>query len=94
MLPSVSYHPEDDDYELPVDQKSCSLLGRTALVSSQPLSNAQQLTLSKIVQALMGVFVIASLLLKRHREKPKRPWKIWYLSGLPGMPHVTNTIRV
>ncbi|KZT43000.1 hypothetical protein SISSUDRAFT_1030178 [Sistotremastrum suecicum HHB10207 ss-3] len=62
MIPSISYHPEDDDdYELPVDRKSCSLLGPTAL----------------IVQALMGIFVISSLLVKRHREKPKRPWKIW-----------------
>ncbi|KII95262.1 hypothetical protein PLICRDRAFT_208245 [Plicaturopsis crispa FD-325 SS-3] len=25
----------------------------------------------------MGVFVILSLVLKRHREKPKRPWRIW-----------------
>lgn len=32
----------------------------------------------QIVQALMGVLVVLSLLYKRHREKPKRPWKIWY----------------
>lgn len=25
----------------------------------------------------MGVLVISSLLFKRHREKPKRPWRIW-----------------
>lgn len=25
----------------------------------------------------MGVFVIASLLFKRYREKPRRPWRIW-----------------
>jgi hypothetical protein len=25
----------------------------------------------------MGVLVISSLLLKRQREKPKRPWRIW-----------------
>jgi hypothetical protein len=26
----------------------------------------------------MGVLVISSLVYKRHREKPKRPWRIWY----------------
>jgi hypothetical protein len=25
----------------------------------------------------MGVFVLSSLLFKRHHEKPKRPWRIW-----------------
>ncbi|KAI5893682.1 uncharacterized protein SCHCODRAFT_02622478 [Schizophyllum commune H4-8] len=44
-----------------VDRHSCQLLGPTALV----------------VQALMGVLVIASLLYKRYREKPRRPWRIW-----------------
>ncbi|KDR84044.1 hypothetical protein GALMADRAFT_55406 [Galerina marginata CBS 339.88] len=44
-----------------VDQPSCQLLGRTAL----------------IVQGLMGLFVILSLVFKRHRETPKRPWRIW-----------------
>ncbi|KAJ7591438.1 vacuolar membrane protein-domain-containing protein [Mycena floridula] len=44
-----------------VDQHSCELLGKTAL----------------IVQALMGVLVIFSLAYKRQRESPKRPWKIW-----------------
>ncbi|KAF8165630.1 vacuolar membrane protein-domain-containing protein [Crassisporium funariophilum] len=44
-----------------VDQPSCQLLGPTAL----------------IVQGLLGVFVILSLVLKRHRESPKRPWRIW-----------------
>ncbi|OSD04505.1 hypothetical protein PYCCODRAFT_1386616 [Trametes coccinea BRFM310] len=48
--------------ELPnVDRRSCRLLGPTALV----------------VQALMGVLVILSLVYKRHRETPKRPWRIW-----------------
>ncbi|EKM59764.1 uncharacterized protein PHACADRAFT_170370 [Phanerochaete carnosa HHB-10118-sp] len=53
----------DDDFfdELPVDQRSCRLLGPTAL----------------IVQALMGLLVISSLVYKRHRESPKRPWRIW-----------------
>ncbi|KAH9482941.1 Vacuolar membrane protein [Psilocybe cubensis] len=44
-----------------VDQPSCQLLGPTAL----------------IVQALMGLLVILSLVYKRHRETPKRPWRIW-----------------
>ncbi|EKM79919.1 hypothetical protein AGABI1DRAFT_72625 [Agaricus bisporus var. burnettii JB137-S8] len=44
-----------------VDNRSCQLLGPTAL----------------IVQALMGVLVILSLVYKRHRESPKRPWRIW-----------------
>jgi len=47
--------------DFPVDQRSCQLLGPTALV----------------VQALMGVLVILSLILKRHREEHKRPWRIW-----------------
>ncbi|KAI9453474.1 vacuolar membrane protein-domain-containing protein [Lactarius psammicola] len=47
--------------DYPVDRKSCQLLGPTALV----------------VQGLMGVLVISSLLFKRHREKPMRPWRIW-----------------
>ncbi|KAG6828493.1 hypothetical protein H0H92_007809 [Tricholoma furcatifolium] len=41
--------------------ESCELLGPTALV----------------VQAVLGVFVILSLVYKRHREPRKRPWKIW-----------------
>ncbi|KAJ3572265.1 hypothetical protein NP233_g3204 [Leucocoprinus birnbaumii] len=44
-----------------VDNGSCKLLGPTAL----------------IVQGLMGVLVILSLIYKRQREKPKRPWRIW-----------------
>jgi len=44
-----------------VDKHSCRLLGPTALV----------------VQALLGLLVILSLVYKRHRESPKRPWKIW-----------------
>ncbi|KAI6018276.1 vacuolar membrane protein-domain-containing protein, partial [Pisolithus marmoratus] len=46
---------------LPVDRKSCQLLGPTALV----------------VQGLMGILAILSLVYKRHRETHKRPWKIW-----------------
>ncbi|GJJ07190.1 hypothetical protein Clacol_001390 [Clathrus columnatus] len=46
---------------VPVDKGQCLLLGPTAL----------------IVQGLMGVLVIASLVIKRYREKPMRPWRIW-----------------
>ncbi|EIM87847.1 uncharacterized protein STEHIDRAFT_76464 [Stereum hirsutum FP-91666 SS1] len=54
--------PGEIDFEdYPVDRQSCQLLGPTAL----------------IVQSLMGVVVILSLLYKRQREKPKRPWRIW-----------------
>jgi len=44
-----------------VDLHSCRLLGPIALT----------------VQGLMGVLVILSLVYKRHREKPMRPWRIW-----------------
>lgn len=44
-----------------VDQPSCQLLGPTAL----------------IVQGLLGILVLLSLVYKRHRETPKRPWRIW-----------------
>jgi len=54
---------DDGDYDpLPIDRKSCSLLGPTALV----------------VQGLMGILVILSLVYKRHREPKKRPWRIWF----------------
>ncbi|KAH7887363.1 vacuolar membrane protein-domain-containing protein [Phlebopus sp. FC_14] len=47
--------------DLPLDRRSCQLLGPTALV----------------VQGLMGVLAVLSLVYKRHRETQKRPWKIW-----------------
>ncbi|KDQ08880.1 hypothetical protein BOTBODRAFT_148497 [Botryobasidium botryosum FD-172 SS1] len=53
----------DDPPLIPIPDvdDQCRLLGPTALV----------------VQALMGIFVIASLLYKRQHEKPRRPWRIW-----------------
>ncbi|ORZ39453.1 Vaculolar membrane protein-domain-containing protein [Catenaria anguillulae PL171] len=30
------------------------------------------------VQLLMGCIVFLSMLLKRHRESPRRPWRIWF----------------
>lgn len=44
-----------------VDNRTCQLLGPTALV----------------VQALMGIGVLAVLLYKRQREKPRRKWRVW-----------------
>ena len=32
------------------------------------------------MQGLLGIFVLSSLVYKRHRETPKRPWAIWYVS--------------
>ena len=43
------------------DDPRCHMFGPTALV----------------VQALMGVLVIASLVYKRQRELPRRKWKVW-----------------
>jgi hypothetical protein len=34
-------------------------------------------TPTQVVQGLLGLLVILSLVYKRHRESPKRPWKIW-----------------
>jgi len=44
-----------------VDRGTCQLMGPTALV----------------VQALMGIGVVATLLYKRQREKPQRKWRVW-----------------
>ncbi|KAK4056196.1 hypothetical protein OIO90_002637 [Microbotryomycetes sp. JL221] len=44
-----------------VDPETCQLLGPVALV----------------VQALMGVIVVLSLVLKRAQEKPRRKWRVW-----------------
>ncbi|PIL37463.1 hypothetical protein GSI_01157 [Ganoderma sinense ZZ0214-1] len=61
MPPFESIDSFLDDLPATVDQQSCKLLGPTALV----------------VQGLMGILVILSLVYKRHRETPKRPWRIW-----------------
>lgn len=31
------------------------------------------------MQGLLGIFVLLSLVYKRHREIPKRPWRIWFV---------------
>ncbi|KAJ3755894.1 vacuolar membrane protein-domain-containing protein [Lentinula raphanica] len=59
---SPSWLSLNEDGSYPdVDRHSCQLLGPTAL----------------IVQGLMGILVILSLIYKRQREKPMRPWRIW-----------------
>ncbi|KAK9897216.1 hypothetical protein P389DRAFT_188875 [Cystobasidium minutum MCA 4210] len=45
----------------PVDKDSCALLGPTGL----------------LVQAIMAVIVVGSLVVKRSREDPRRPWPVW-----------------
>lgn len=70
---------------VPVDKGACRLLGPTALVRvvkaipSVISSNVWFLNslVLQVVQALMGGLVIASLVVKRQREKPMRPWRIW-----------------
>ena len=70
-----------DDY--PVDKRTCRLLGPTALVRSvvdllvPPVLRAHQ-EAPQVVQALMGILVVSSLLYKRYRERPRRPWRIWF----------------
>lgn len=46
-----------------VDNANCALLGGFAIA----------------VQLLMGIMVMGTLIWKRQREKPRRPWKIWVL---------------
>lgn len=56
-------------------ERNCKLLGPFAL----------------FIQAIMGVVVVGSLVLKRQREKPKRPWKIWYVEdGVLEQPDISK----
>ncbi|KAG8986438.1 hypothetical protein FRB94_005625 [Tulasnella sp. JGI-2019a] len=61
QLPSFSTSLVPGDPDAPVDDEHCMLLGPTAL----------------LVQGVMGVLVVLSLVYKRHRETPMRPWRIW-----------------
>jgi hypothetical protein len=67
-----------EDYPA-VDPESCELLGPTALVRGFISSscNVMMRRVEQVVQGLMGILVILSLVYKRHRETPKRPWRIW-----------------
>ena len=47
----------------PIDERHCQLFGWVSIVT----------------QLAMGVVVIAALLYKRHRERPRRAWQIWML---------------
>lgn len=76
-----------------VDPPSCQLLGPTALVRLLKLRRPAARTrissskiVFQIVQGLMGVLVILSLVYKRHRETPKRPWKIWFALSSEELP--------
>ena len=46
----------------------------------------------QIVQGLLGIFVILSLVFKRHRESPKRPWRIWF--AVPFGPSILMLTRI
>jgi uncharacterized membrane protein len=50
--------------------------------------------LCQVVQALMGVLAILSLVYKRNREKPKRPWQIWYFGFAENLIHLTGTFSL
>ncbi|SGY69973.1 BQ5605_C004g03085 [Microbotryum silenes-dioicae] len=58
-----------------------SLLNTTALVALKEEINPETCELlgpfALVVQAIMGVVVVGSLLLKRAHEKPRRRWKVW-----------------
>jgi hypothetical protein len=63
----MSSSPADSPAHKPppnhTEKDRCFLLGPTAL----------------IVQAIMGVVVISSLIVKRQLEKRKRRWRVWVL---------------
>ena len=55
---------KDEDGNIPVppvDRSTCALLGGTALA----------------VQGMMAGLVLVSLIIKRFREQPRRPWPVW-----------------
>jgi hypothetical protein len=59
--------PTSEPYPFPIPDvpeiadRNCKLLGPFAIS----------------VQLIMGFVVLGTLVLKRQKEKPKRPWKIW-----------------
>lgn len=64
VLPSASTsaaRPLLKALESPPVDRNCQLFGPVSLV----------------IQLSMGVVVVSALLLKRARERPKRPWRIW-----------------
>ena len=64
-LDATPLEPEMDDKGPPdhkPEQAECQLLGPFAL----------------LVQGALGTVAVLSLVWKRYREVPKRPWKIWF----------------
>lgn len=61
LIPEILKDEDGNIPVPPVDRSTCALLGSTAL----------------IVQAMMAVLVLASLIIKRFRELPRRPWPVW-----------------
>ncbi|RMY55860.1 hypothetical protein D0864_13730 [Hortaea werneckii] len=60
--PLQSADSQKNPEQQPGEQGECRLLGPFAL----------------LVQGALGAFAILSLVWKRYRENPKRPWKIWF----------------
>lgn len=59
-----------------VSQTVFTLLLEAELLTSLTITTAMS-AVALVVQALMGILVLGTLLWKRQREKPRRPWKIW-----------------
>lgn len=87
-LPSPTSSPPVIDHP-DVDDANCRLLGPcewgapgvkqlAAPTNISPLVLRPH-TVALVVQALMGILVLGTLVWKRQREKPRRPWKIWLL---------------
>ena len=53
----------------------CHLLGTTAIVVQ---ATSKSLEYTSMLMSV-GVLVILSLVLKRHLERQKRPWRIWIM---------------
>ncbi|EMC95761.1 hypothetical protein BAUCODRAFT_148638 [Baudoinia panamericana UAMH 10762] len=63
-LSATPLEPQDSPDGPPEEppQAECHLLGPFAL----------------LIQGLLGAFALLSLVFKRYRENPKRPWRIWF----------------
>lgn len=75
--------PPEEDVKAEVDESAPTLQG-TPLADSGSVSAAQEGEchllgpFALVVQGALGAVAILSLVLKRWRETPKRPWKIWF----------------
>jgi hypothetical protein len=81
---SSNPHPQTAEFPTTTPTSTDALVA----FSAQQLSCVPPATLARrdlthvwlpiqVVQALLGLLVILSLVYKRHRESPKRPWEIW-----------------